>query len=526
MPSTYTRNLGVEKIGSGEQSGSWGDTTNDNFDIIDRAVNGVLSLSISGTSSTLTTNDGVLSDGQYKVIVLTGSPSGTHTITISPADAQKMYMVENNTAQTVIFTQGSGGNVSIAAGDSAIIYANGAGAAAAVANLFDDLASSSIKITGGVITGITDLAVADGGTGTSTITGIVKGNGTSPFTAAVAGTDYLSPSSVGTTVQAYDAALQSISGLTTAADRMIYTTAADTYAVAPLTTFARSILDDADAATVRATIGVTIGTNVQAYDAGLQSISGLTTVADRMIYTTASDTYAVTTLTSFARTLLDDTSASTARTTLGLGTAATLNAGTSASNLVQLDGSARLPAVDGSQLTGLVSFPAGGIILWSGSVASIPSGWVLCDGLNGTPNLTDRFVIGAGSSYAVGATGGSATITDVPAHSHGVGNLANATGGSHTHNGNTSVTGAHTHNSNAFNAGNTSNNASYPYANQSGDNIGNSKLTGSSGDHSHTLTVNASGDHTHTISGDTGSTGVASVNILNPYYALAYIMKV
>lgn len=78
-----------------------------------------------------------------------------------------------------------------------------------------------------------------------------------------------------------------------------------------------------NAAGARTNLGLVIGTDVQAYDAGLQSIAGLTTLADRMIYTTASDTYAVTTLTSYARTLLDDTSATTARTTLGLGTIAT-----------------------------------------------------------------------------------------------------------------------------------------------------------------------------------------------------------
>jgi len=61
--------------------------------------------------------------------------------------------------------------------------------------------------------------------------------------------------------------------------------------------------------------------------------------------------------------------------------------------------------------------PSGGIILWSGSVANIPSGWALCDGTNGTPNLEDKFVVGAGNTYAVGATGGSANAI-VPSHSH------------------------------------------------------------------------------------------------------------
>jgi hypothetical protein len=160
------------------------------MNILDRAINGVLNLSLSGTSSTLTTPEGSLDNGQYKLLVLTGSPSGTHTITIAPADADKIYFVRNTTAQSVVFTQGSGGNVTIATGDSGIIYANGGGASAGVANLADHFAMSSVKITGGSITGITPLAVADGGTGVSTLTGLVKGNGTSAFSAAVAGTDF------------------------------------------------------------------------------------------------------------------------------------------------------------------------------------------------------------------------------------------------------------------------------------------------------------------------------------------------
>jgi hypothetical protein len=171
MPSTYTSNLGIELPADGELDGVWGDVVNDNMSILDRVSNGSLSLSLSGTSSTLTTSDGALSDGQYKLLLLAGSPSGTHTITLSPNDAQKIYFVRNTTAQSVVFTQGSGGNVTIATGDSGIIYADGAGAGAAIANLTDHFAMSSVKITGGSIAGITDLALADGGTGASDAAG-------------------------------------------------------------------------------------------------------------------------------------------------------------------------------------------------------------------------------------------------------------------------------------------------------------------------------------------------------------------
>jgi hypothetical protein len=99
-----------------------------------------------------------------------------------------------------------------------------------------------------------------------------------------------------------------------------------------------------DAGTARSNLGLAIGTNVQAYDAGLASIAGLTTAADRMIYTTASDVYAVATLTAAGRAILDDADASAQRTTLGLGTIATQASsnvtitGGSISNLSSFDG--------------------------------------------------------------------------------------------------------------------------------------------------------------------------------------------
>ena len=135
MVSTYTANGGIEKIGSGEQSGTWGDTTNTNFDIIDRLTNGVGAITLSGTSHTLTTSEGTLSDGMFKVLVLGGSPSGTNTITISPNTADKLYFVHNTTSQTATFTQGSGASVNVLAGKAAIIFADGAGSGAAVTDL-------------------------------------------------------------------------------------------------------------------------------------------------------------------------------------------------------------------------------------------------------------------------------------------------------------------------------------------------------------------------------------------------------
>ena len=166
MPSSYTQ-TGIELIATGEQSGTWGSTTNTNLQIIDRLTNGVGAITLSGTTHTLTTTDATLSDGQYAVLVFGGSPSGTNTVTISPNDGQHLYVVKNSSGQSVVLTQGSGGNVTVANGDTKIVYSDGAGAGAAVVDLTADLAMSSVNITGGSITGITDLAIADGGTGAS-----------------------------------------------------------------------------------------------------------------------------------------------------------------------------------------------------------------------------------------------------------------------------------------------------------------------------------------------------------------------
>lgn len=136
------------------------------------------------------------------------------------------------------------------------------------------------------------------------------------------------------------------------------------------------------------------------------------------------------------------------------------------------------------------TLPSGVIVLWSGATGSIPSGYYLCDGSNGTPDLRNRFIVGAGSTYAVAATGGSTDAVVV----------------SHTHTA-TAVDAGHTH---SYVAGQGSINAGGGAALQT---------TGASATY-----TTASGTANVTVTN--ASTGVSATNAnLPPYYALAYIMK-
>jgi microcystin-dependent protein len=144
------------------------------------------------------------------------------------------------------------------------------------------------------------------------------------------------------------------------------------------------------------------------------------------------------------------------------------------------------------------SFPAGGIIMWSGSVASIPSGWALCNGSNGTPDLRNRFVVGAGSTYAVDATGGSADAI-VVSHTHTATSSSSVTDPGHAHN----VDGAY--------GGGGNPGGSLNVDNPSGKNR--ATTTATTG-----ITV-----ATSTTVASAGSSGT-NAN-LPPYYALAYIIK-
>lgn len=189
---------------------------------------------------------------------------------------------------------------------------------------------------------------------------------------------------------------------------------------------------------------------------------------------------------------------------------------------------------------------AGGIIaMWSGTIITIPAGWALCNGLNGTPDLRNMFIVGAGATYSPGATGGAASVEPTT-----------STDGGHAHGGETAnhtLTLAqiplHNHTWTPTNGGVTSNeNATHTHTSNFGtvalpvgSPSGSFVLTGAglsvgvtsatqSANHQHTFggantAVGGDGAHRHNISTDGGHSHTVNVATLPPFYALAFVMK-
>lgn len=455
MASTFSTNNGFERIATGEQSGTWGETTNENFDLLDEALDGQVTITLgsagsSGAPNSLSIADGASSNGRHRFVRFTDSANlgATAFVQLNPNDAEKIYFVENalSGSQSISFFQGTynaGRAYVLPAGERAILRFDGAGATATCTVIAQlkatlgtmatqnasgvaitggtvagvTLTSPNATITGGTVSGITDLAVTDGGTGAST------------------------------------------------------------------------------AASARTNLGVAIGSDVQGWSARLDQMAASAPSLGAVI--------------------------------VGNGTAW---------------------VAQPTSTTGYGVIPPGGIIMWSGSVASIPAGWALCNGSNGTPDLRDRFVVGAGTTYTPGNTGGSATVAlveaDLPSHTHTASPITVSTDSGHTHTAGTYGT------STASLVGSVSlrrRDGTVSIAPSPAGIISVSEFTGgnfsriatgngdSSGDvlsinatHSHTLsgTSATGGSHNHTLSGNTGATGSGTAHENRPpYYALAFIMK-
>jgi hypothetical protein len=175
--------------------------------------------------------------------------------------------------------------------------------------------SIDAKANGGLVIESSELAVD---LGASSITGTlaVADGGTGGTSASAARTNL--GVAIGSDVQAHGDVLDDLSGLTQASNKGIFFDTANSASTFDLTAAGRALLDDADASAQRTTLGLAIGSDVQAYDAELAALAGLTSAANKLAYFTGSGTADLTDLSAYARTLLDDSSASDARTTLGV----------------------------------------------------------------------------------------------------------------------------------------------------------------------------------------------------------------
>jgi hypothetical protein len=351
MASTYS-DLKIELIGTGEQVGTWGSTTNTNLGTaLEEAITGSATVTFSSADVTLTlTNTNGTQTARHLRLVCSGTSGGARQLILgSGCQINKLYLIQNDLADTVTVKNTTGTGVAVAAGSKKFVFNDGTNVVLA----------TNVSLTADVSG---TLPVANGGTGAATLT-------------------------------------------------------------------ANNVL---------------LGNNTSALQAVAPSTSGNVLTSDGTTWTSAQ------------------------------------------------------------------GFVTGMIMLWSGSIASIPSGWALCDGGSGTPDLQDRFVVGAGSSYAVSSVNSlSAKDAVVVSHSHT---------GSVSISGTTGDAGGHLH---TYTIPSIASNGSFgptgaaPYPQPT---IQDTFNTSSIGNHNHSFS--GSGSFTTSTAGSSGT----NAN-LPPYFALAYIMK-
>jgi hypothetical protein len=202
MASSYS-DLKIELIGTGEQTGTWGTTTNNNFSVaVGEAITGSADVAFSSADVTVTLTDTNASQAARNLrLNLTGTSGGARNLILgSGCQIEKLYLVNNGLADAVTVKNTAGSGIAVPAGKSMFVFNNGTNVVDAITHL------SSLTLT-------TALPVASGGSGAATLTGVLKGNGTSAFSAATAGTDYVAPGTATTFT-----ALQTFAGTSSNAD--------------------------------------------------------------------------------------------------------------------------------------------------------------------------------------------------------------------------------------------------------------------------------------------------------------------
>ena len=185
MASVYTNDLRLEEIGSGEQSGTWGDTTNTNLELIAEALSyDTEAITTNADTHTSTVADGAADAARAMYIKYTGTLDSTCTITIGPNTISRVHIIENATSgsQSIIISQGSGANVTIGTGAVKMVYLDGAGSGAAVTDALVDLdltgtTTVAALTASGVITGSTLEATGDTSSGDNAAIGYTSTEG-------------------------------------------------------------------------------------------------------------------------------------------------------------------------------------------------------------------------------------------------------------------------------------------------------------------------------------------------------------
>jgi microcystin-dependent protein len=316
MASTYSPLLKIQLIGTGEQSGVWGATTNTNLGtLIEQAIAGVVEFSVTAGNVTLTSLDGTSDQARCMALRVTGS-AGVSRNVVAPTSS-KLYVVFNDSDANVVLKATASTGLTIPSGQTYLaFYDSSVGVAdfRFVGPAFTNINTAKTLVlrdaSGAFSAGIITASLV--GNVLGTLTGNVVGNVTGNVTGNINGT---------------------VGGATPAAG------AFTTLSASGNTTMTNTL-------TVNASVG-TAGQSLLSRGAGLSPEWG-------------------------------------------------------------------------------ASFVTGMIMMWSGSIVSIPTGWLICDGTNSTPDLRNKFIVGAGSTYAVNATGGSADLV-VPSHTH------TATDAGHTH---------------------------------------------------------------------------------------------